>query len=202
MLQGGGPEPADWSGKFYLKGQSLVLSTENLPGLPHQTQVAGNADVRAWLEIGGGRLRSAVGEVDLGDLQVAAAGDGEHLEFDRISGQLGWRSHNAGWQLAGQDLVVEQDGIVREGTRFAVTEAHPGDEPRIVADFRRLHLRDIDPRLLPCVFAPEDGPLMVVLDAVEAVAPAVRIMNPTPSGGLLSSRISLRRLRSSSSSIL
>jgi uncharacterized protein (TIGR02099 family) len=143
MLQGGGPELAGWSGRLYLKGQSLVLSAENLPGLPHHAQVAGSADVRTWLEIGDGRLRSAVGEVDLGDLQVAAADNGEHLEFDRFSGQLGWRMRDAGWQLAGQDLVVEQDGVVREGTRFAVTEAHSGDEPRIMADFRRLHLRDL-----------------------------------------------------------
>lgn len=143
MLQGGGPELAGWSGALYLKGQSLVLSAENLPGLPHQTQVAGNADVRAWLDLGGGGLHSAVGEVDLRDLRVTAAGNGEHLEFDRFSGQLGWRLRDAGWQLAGQDLIVEQDGVVREGTRFAVTQVHSGEEPRIMADFRQLHLRDL-----------------------------------------------------------
>ncbi len=68
------------------------------------------------------------------------------------------------------------------GEKRAIAEAAPhfaegmdiGDLRKILAELkfsthqRRLHLRDIDPRLLPCVFAIKDSPLLVILSADES----------------------------------
>ena len=58
VLQGSGNWIGGWNGRLYLKGQSVALSPEILPWLPHDTQLAGIADVRGWVDIKLGRLRS------------------------------------------------------------------------------------------------------------------------------------------------
>ena len=143
VLKGSGNWIGGWNGRLYLKGQSIVLSPDNLPWLGQLSQLAGVADVRGWLDIKLGRLQSAVCEFDVGELSVSGAGTGDAVRFDRLGGQLGWRLHERGWQLAGQNLVFGQEGIVRKGTTFAVTADASGNEPGITADIRNLNLPDL-----------------------------------------------------------
>ena len=143
VLKGSGNWIGGWNGRLYIKGQSVALSPENLPRLAHDTQVAGIADVRGWVDIKLGRLQSVIGEFDISDLLVSGAGNGDAVGFDRFSGQVGWRLREHGWQLAGQNLLLQQEGRVRKGTTLAVTASDAGDEPRITADIRSLNLQDL-----------------------------------------------------------
>lgn len=143
VLQGNDNWFGGWSGRFYLKGQSVALTTQNLPRLPGVKQLAGIADVRGWADIRLGRLQSVIGELDISGLQVTGEDAGDAMGFEHLTGQIGWRLHEDGWQLAGQNLVIEQGGVVREGTVFAITEDNSGEAPRITAGINRLNLRDL-----------------------------------------------------------
>ncbi len=143
VLQGSGNWIGGWSGRLYLKGQSVALSPEILPRLPHDTQLAGIADVRGWVDIKLGRLQSVIGEVDVNGLQVTGGDGGDAIDVDRLSGQIGWRLRASGWQLAGQNLIIQQGDVLREGTVFGVTLDDTAEESLIRADISRLALQDL-----------------------------------------------------------
>jgi uncharacterized protein (TIGR02099 family) len=143
VLQGSGDCIGGWNGRLYLKGQSVALSPEILPWLPHDTQLAGVADVRGWVDIKLGRLQSVIGEFDVNELQVGAGDGGDSMDVDRLSGQIGWHLRESGWQLAAQNLIIEQDDVVRKETVFSATQDGAGEESLITADIRRLNLQDL-----------------------------------------------------------
>ncbi len=143
VLQGSGDWSGDWDGRLYLKGQSVALTPENLPLLPPDTQLAGIADVRGWVDIKLGRLQSVIGEFDVNGLEVTGGEGGDAIGVDRLRGQIGWQLQETGWQLAAQNLTIQQGGVVREGTAFAVTLDDAGEEPLITADINRIDLQDL-----------------------------------------------------------
>jgi uncharacterized protein (TIGR02099 family) len=143
VLQGSGNWAGGWDGRLYLKGQSVALTPENLPLLPPDTQLAGIADVRGWMDIKLGRLQSVIGEFDVNGLKVTGGEGGDAIGVDRLSGQIGWQLRETGWQLAAQNLTIQQGGVVREGTAFAVSLDDAGEEPLITADINRIDLQDL-----------------------------------------------------------
>jgi uncharacterized protein (TIGR02099 family) len=143
VLQGSGNWTGGWDGRLYLKGQSVALTPENLPLLPPDTQLAGIADVRGWMDIKLGRLQSVIGEFDVNGLKVTGGEGGDAIGVDRLSGQIGWQLRETGWQLAAQNLTIQQGGVVREGTAFAVSLDDAGEEPLITADINRIDLQDL-----------------------------------------------------------
>jgi uncharacterized protein (TIGR02099 family) len=143
VLQGSGNWAGGWDGRLYLKGQSVALTPENLPLLPPDTQLAGIADVRGWMDIKLGRLQSVIGEFDVNGLKVTGGEGGDAIGVERLSGQIGWQLRETGWQLAAQNLTIQQGGVVREGTAFAVSLDDAGEEPLITADINRIDLQDL-----------------------------------------------------------
>jgi uncharacterized protein (TIGR02099 family) len=110
VLYGDSPQPLDWRGHIYLKGQSLSLS-----GLPAQWLVDGQvlqgvADFRLWFDVDTAVINAVSGEIDTSDLKISQQSETGSYTFEANSlrGQFGWRSHGDDWQFAVQNMVVNQ----------------------------------------------------------------------------------------------
>ncbi len=104
-LQGTAPNPLDWQGRIYLRGQGLQLSSLVPLLRPDAQAVTGNADIRLWAELDAGAPVSVSSELDVSGFTVQA-GDAKNgvLRADRLRVQLGWQRRVHGWQAALQQF--------------------------------------------------------------------------------------------------
>ncbi len=145
----------EWSGRLYMKGQSLALSDENLAPIISDVDLQGVADVRCWIDVELADLQSIRGEIDISDLRVqrTAAGGAMDYAVDRFSGVFGWRDSSSGWQFTAQRLSVEQDvdSEAREQSLYSLAGRTFDGERYIAGEFAHLYLQDVQSflRIIP-----------------------------------------------------
>lgn len=110
LLQGDSARVQDWRGTVYIKGQSMALAGVLGPLLTDEQIVEGVADLRLWLNLGGGKLHSVKGEIDTESLKITQQGEAGDYSFeaDTLRAAFGWRAWANGWQFAVQNLLVAQ----------------------------------------------------------------------------------------------
>ncbi|MGH8584457.1 MAG: YhdP family protein [Gammaproteobacteria bacterium] len=127
LLRGGG------SGDFYLRAQDLKLHTFKPQLAQGLTVEEGSLDLRTWGRWQGGRLRTAVGAVDL-DAARLAAGDSE-LPLARLAGRFQLVRRNRGrWDLGVTELRLGEGKTAAPATlRMSVIHEDAGRPARILA---------------------------------------------------------------------
>jgi len=124
-----------------------------VPGLKALPDLAGNADMRVWLDIDRGQPRRVSAEATVRGLALAGAmtaADGAGYEL--IDGRVDWDRADTGWSLQASDVLVRRAG--REWSNPLVTVVSGSDEAgnatwQVSAD--RVRLQDVLPMvpLLP-----------------------------------------------------
>jgi uncharacterized protein (TIGR02099 family) len=99
-LQGTAPDPLDWQGQVYLRGQNLQLTGLLQQLWPDSQPVTGVVDIRCWAELDAGRPVSFSSELDVSNFTVQSEHDAAQVVFaaDRLRAQLGWQRRVHGWQ--------------------------------------------------------------------------------------------------------
>jgi uncharacterized protein (TIGR02099 family) len=111
-LQGTAPDPLDWQGQLYLRGQDLRLAGIMARLRPDAQPLAGQADIRLWAAVDAGMPVSLSGEVDVTGFVVQS----DHgsapavLQARHLRAQLGWQRRVHGWQAALQHFRMTADG--------------------------------------------------------------------------------------------
>ena len=131
-------QPAEWDGKFYLRGQAMNLSqwSESL-SLAAVRFSAGTGDFQVWGGWTQGRLGRVDGEFNFDEVSWATA----PLKFPRISGLFAWQAEGAGWALGIDRLVIRRGNSPSPASRLTVHATAQGDVPAeldIRADTLRL----------------------------------------------------------------
>jgi uncharacterized protein (TIGR02099 family) len=111
-LQGTTPNPLDWQGQVYLRGQDLHVAGIMARLVPDAQPLDGQADVRLWAAVDAGTPVSLSGELDVSDF-VVQSGHGRAsaaLQARYLRAQLGWQRRVHGWQAALQRFRMESDG--------------------------------------------------------------------------------------------
>lgn len=140
-----GGHPGQWDGRFYLQGQALKISQDNLRTLASDVNVSGTADLRCWINLDAGQLKQVRGELQVTALQLHQQGEdaGTDYAIDRFSGDFGWRKRPGGWQFTAQQLVVEQGAAVREAAGVSIAQrSHRGDA-YYTGEITGLYLEDL-----------------------------------------------------------
>jgi uncharacterized protein (TIGR02099 family) len=143
-----------WRGRLYVSGRSLTIMPDVLKDVAPGIDAQGVADVRCWADFGSARLQALWAEVGLHDFRLrheGPPGQGEDFDADEVSGQFGWRRHEGGWQFAGRNIVVTQNGVAHPATRVSLSRRNEGGGGEISVSVSRLSLRDLQPlvQLLP-----------------------------------------------------
>ena len=144
-IRNAGGQPGQWGGRFYIQGQALEISQENLRMLAADVNVSGSADLRCWVDLKAGQLTRVRGELEATALQLHQQGEdaGTDYAIDRFSGRFGWRKRKGGWQFAAQQLVVEQGAAVREGAGISIAQRNHGGAAYYSGEFTGLYLEDL-----------------------------------------------------------
>jgi len=133
-----------WSGRLYMKGQSLALTNENLAPIISAVALQGVADVRCWVDVEFADLRAIRGEIDISDLRLQHMAADAPMDYavDRYSGVFGWRDSKPGWQFTVQRLSVEQGTEEREESLYSLAGRTVDGERYIAGEFAHLYLED------------------------------------------------------------
>ena len=144
-IKGRADRPDNWSGRFYVKGQSLSLSPDNLRYIASDVDVSGIADVRCWVDMQDTRLKAVRGELEINGLRVHQldAVAGSDYAIDRFAAQFGWRTHQSGWQFSAQNLVVGQGTTIRRGTDLSLAGRTLEGEDYFSGILTDLYLQDL-----------------------------------------------------------
>ena len=131
-------QPAEWDGKFYLRGQAMDLAqwSESL-SLAAVRFGAGTGGFRIWGEWARGRLGRLDGEFSFDGVSWAAA----PVNLTRASGLFAWQAEAGGWALGVNRLVITRDKTPSPAGRVTVhatTQADATTELDIRADTLRL----------------------------------------------------------------
>ncbi len=127
LLRGAG------SADFYLRAQDLRLHSFKPRLAEGLTVEEGSLDLRTWGRWQGGRLRAAVGALDLSAARLAA-GDTERV-LARLAGRFQLMPRNAGrWDLGVTELKLGEGNTVAPATlRMSVVKKGAGRPARILA---------------------------------------------------------------------
>jgi uncharacterized protein (TIGR02099 family) len=144
-IKGRVERPGDWSGRFYVNGQSLSLSPDNLRYLAPGMDVHGTADVRCWIDMKDARLKSVRGEFEINRLRARqpAAESAADYFLDRFSARFGWRTRRNGWQFAARDMLFAQGETVRQGTALSLASRRLGENAYFSGILNGLNLQDL-----------------------------------------------------------
>ena len=137
--------PAQWGGRVYLEGQSLLISQDNLRSIASDVNISGTADLRCWADLSAGKLKQVRSELEVTALQLHQQDADTHTDYmiDRFSGRFGWRRQPDGWQLTAQQLIVKQGDVVREGTGVSIAQRSYQGDSWYSGEFTGLYLEDL-----------------------------------------------------------
>jgi len=133
--------PAQWSGKIYVRGQALQLATwmqgHTAGGM---SALVGQADAELWGDFANLQLHAVTGTLRL--QQVRAAGAPGTL-LDEVAGGLRWRFNGASWRLDVDDLRVVRNGAAWPKGGFSIRTTRHDGQTQIDAAFDFLRLQDV-----------------------------------------------------------
>jgi uncharacterized protein (TIGR02099 family) len=97
-------KPSAWEGQLYVHLDYVDLSAwTTWLDLPIEIG-QGRGALRAWVDIGGGRVTGALADLQLNDVKTRLASDLEVVDLTRLSGRLGLRTWNNGFEVVAQRL--------------------------------------------------------------------------------------------------
>ncbi len=101
---------ASWNGKLYAELAYTDLGRWRnwlpFPVLPSQ----GAGAVRAWLDVAGGAIEQATGDLRLAGVRTHLSDTLPELALDRVSGRLGWKHFANGFEVSTRELLFTIPG--------------------------------------------------------------------------------------------
>jgi uncharacterized protein (TIGR02099 family) len=131
-------QPAEWAGKFYLRGQAMDLAqwSESVSSATIRFS-EGTGGFQVWGEWTRGHLGRLDGEFSFDDVSWAAA----PVKLTRASGLFSWQRDATGWALGVERLVIRRGNTPSPASRLTVlatTQAGATTDLDIRADTLRL----------------------------------------------------------------
>lgn len=112
-------DPAAWQGRLFGQVDDADLSAWRR-WLPHPAAVGqGRGALRVWVDVAGGQVTGATGDLRLADVKLRLAPELPELDLTRLAGRLGWAREGAGFRIVMQRLgMVTRPGAVVEPTNL------------------------------------------------------------------------------------
>jgi len=116
---------SDWTGQTYTYFPQVDVAPWH-PLMPAGLGVSsGQGSLRAWADVVNGQWAGGVADVNLTQVQVRMTTDEKPMLFERLSGRLGGRIHDLGFDVSTQHLAfVSNEGLTWPGGNVALEYRH------------------------------------------------------------------------------